>query len=86
MNLSDCALCRLVAGEYRTQIHYLGNRFIVVDCETCRVPMAVARDHNAVLDEYMDEMQHKLWELFGNQIVPDTHMRAIPDHLHIHAR
>lgn len=83
----NCPLCRLIEGEYKTHVHLVSDEFIIVDCETCNVPMAVYHKHqNYVGEDIRERMTRRLIDLFGKGAEIDTRMRTIPEHYHIHAR
>ena len=83
-----CELCDL----RRTTAWYLeAERFVIVDCDSCDVPMAVLRAHRqeASADEGA-EMRAALARIADAKYPQgwffDDHMRQIPDHYHLHAR
>lgn len=65
--------------------------FVLLDCDSCDVPMVVLRRHAATptADE-RETMRAALAEVaaakFGADWFYDDHMRQIPDHYHGHAR
>ena len=84
-----CPLCIL---DRRTHWYRETPRWIILDCETCGVPMAVWREHSedisedektAMLEELSRTADRQLgegrWRL-------DSIRRMIPDHPHWHAR
>jgi hypothetical protein len=86
-----CELCQLS----RTTTWYAEYdepfRFVILDCDSCDVPMVVLGDHRAAPSE--DEkkvMQQRLSEIADKKFPKgwffDDHMRQIPDHYHCHAR
>jgi hypothetical protein len=89
--MANCELCELA----RTTTWYLEHsepfRFVVIDCDSCDVPMAVLGDHRPLPSE--DEravMQRELARIADGKYPQgwwfDDHMRQIPDHYHLHAR
>ena len=87
-----CDLCLL---KVRTNVYLENEYFIILDCKSCCVPMAVWREHTMDVpepDEYV--MKSKLYEtacMFyeswdGKAFFIDKNQRAILDHLHWHAR
>jgi hypothetical protein len=85
----DCELCTL---ERRTNIFIENDFFIIMDCDSCNVPMAVWKEHTMKIpesDEYvMRALLSEAGEMrFGeNKFYIDIVQRAVLDHLHWHAR
>lgn len=86
-----CELCQLT----RTTTWYAEVeepvRFVLLDCDSCDVPMAVLGEHRAVpTDAEREVLQQALGriadEKYRNGWFFDDHMRQIPDHYHCHAR
>ena len=86
-----CELCQLA----RTTRWYAEIeepfRFVILDCDSCDVPMAVLGEHRAVITpderEVMGEALTRIAdEILGRGWFFDDHMRQIPDHYHLHAR
>ena len=89
----ECKLCRLVSGLDRTtRVYYEDRDVLICDCETCMVPMAVAKNHLATLSSRdIDIIVRRLTETAkgffkGDDFYIDYKMRAIPEHWHVHAR
>lgn len=66
-------------------------RFVVVDCDSCDVPMAVLGPHRRVASEaeravMLRELGRIADEKYPQGWFVDDHMRQIPDHYHVHAR
>ena len=85
----NCELCIL---DRITNV-YFDNRFLIImDCDSCLVPMVVWREHTMEIPEPDEEIMESLLKLcarnfYGNQdFFIDKNQRAIPDHLHWHAR
>jgi hypothetical protein len=88
---AGCELC----SPARTTAWYAEIRepfpFLVIECDSCDVPMAVLGDHRRVpTDEERAVMQQSLAriadEKFPGGWFFDDHMRQIPDHYHVHVR
>ena len=68
------------------------DRWIVLDCDSCKVPMIVWKYHTMKLTQAIgNEMERALTraadEHFGDvEYFIDQKQRKIPDHLHWHAR
>ena len=84
-----CDLCKL---ERRTNVYEDNKALIIMDCDSCQVPMAVWKEHTMKIDK-MDEsiMRGMLvdvgYEFYkGDSFRIDTIQNEIPDHLHWHAR
>jgi len=65
--------------------------FVVIDCDSCDVPMAVLGAHRrAPSDAERTVMQRELGRIADAKFPAgwffDDHMRQIPDHYHVHAR
>ena len=75
-----------------TRRYYEDERCWIADCEICRVPMVVWREHDpAPPDEVCGALHEALArvaeaEFAGGEWRIDDHMRNIPDHYHAHAR
>jgi hypothetical protein len=86
-----CELCQLARtttwyAEYAEPL-----RFVVLDCDSCDVPMAVLGEHrSAVAPGERAVMERALArvaaEKFAHGWFFDDHMRQIPEHYHLHAR
>lgn len=59
---------------------------IVVDCDTCGVPMAVLRRHCATPTEWERGYLAGLLAAIDPGARHDDHMQSIPAHYHAHAR
>jgi len=77
-----CELCTL---EKRTRWFYEDSEFIILECDTCHIPMIVWKYHGMNLTERKITYIKKLSEdLFGSQITFREEQRKIKDHWHIH--
>jgi len=84
--------CELCEAARITAWHHEDDHCWVADCEVCRVPMVVWKQHGAVppdaLREHMlerlDSVATARFGVDGYKI--DAVMRQIPDHFHAHAR
>lgn len=66
-------------------------RFVILDCDSCDVPMAVLGEHRRnPYDEERAVLQRELGKIadakFPQGWFFDDHMRQIPEHYHVHAR
>lgn len=64
---SICPLCRLWKDrEIKTHVWYEDDKYIVVDCETCKIPMIVLKDHIENIPTYWHaEVERIMQCLFG---------------------
>ena len=68
------------------------DRWIVIDCKDCKVPMVVWKQHTMQLNQVIGEEMEKALiraadEHYGDtEYFIDRHQRKISDHLHWHAR
>ncbi len=90
---TSCDLCRLVRQRnIYTPLHFEDDRIIIVDCDTCDVPMVVAKQHGVPVPATIESwMEQKLTEvsdkvLGANKYRITTDERRILDHRHFHAR
>ena len=90
--MSDsCELCELRPTTRWYAEHDEPFRFVICDCDSCDVPMAVLGSHRVrPTDDELAVIKAALAAI-ANQLYPqgwffDDHMRQIPDHYHIHAR
>ncbi len=82
MKAANCSLCK---AERKTKWYYEDDKVWVADCETCRIPMIVWRDH--VMKLKFEDVEHMLWVvlmLFGDGVTIRFKQRKIHDHLHWH--
>ena len=91
---ADVAVCEL-CGLARTTNWYAEFtepfRFVIIDCDSCDVPMVVLGAHRAApLPEERTVMQEALARIADSKYPHgwyyDDHMRQIPEHYHLHAR
>jgi hypothetical protein len=66
-------------------------RFVIIDCDSCDVPMAVLGAHRAQpTEDERRQLQQELTRIADAKYPGgwffDDHMRQIPDHYHLHAR
>ena len=86
-----CELCQLAKTTTWYAEIELPFRFVLLDCDSCDVPMAVLGAHRAKpTDAEREVMQKALAQLADDKFKDgwffDDHMRQIPDHYHLHAR
>ncbi len=91
--MASCELCGIYEQrEIFTELRFEDDRIIIVDCMICRVPMAVAKQHDVPVPKAIEAwMEEKLREVADAVLGPenyhvDKHERLIPDHRHFHAR
>ena len=85
----DCDLCLL---KRRTNVYIDNEYFIILDCDSCCVPMAVWKEHTMDVPEPDEQMMKTFLTEVSNQFYEDKsyfidkNQREIFDHLHWHAR
>ncbi len=87
----NCELCRLAKTTTWYAEIDAPFRIVILDCDSCDVPMAVFGEHRAKpSDAERDVIRAALAEVarrkFGDDWFFDDNMRQIPDHYHCHAR
>ena len=84
-----CDLCKL---ERRINVYVENEYFIILDCDTCCVPMVVWKEHTMdvpkpdeqVMEAFLTEVANQFYE--GKSYFIDKNQREILDHIHWHAR
>lgn len=89
--VAGCELCELARTTNWYAEFTEPFRFVIVDCDSCDVPMAVLGAHRAApLPEEHAVMREALARIadvrYPRGWYYDDHMRQIPDHYHLHAR
>jgi hypothetical protein len=85
----SCLLCAL---EERTPWYTATPRWVILQCDTCGVPMAVWREHTEAIPEAEKAaMLAELSRVADRELGPgswwlDSVRRMIPEHPHWHAR
>ena len=85
----DCDLCLL---KRRINVYLDNEYFIIMDCDSCHVPMVVWKDHTMyvpepdeqVMEAFLTEAANMFYE--GKSYFIDKNQRKIFDHIHWHAR
>jgi len=79
-------MCELCRRELRTKLYYEDEKWWVVDCDTCRIPMIVLKEHRAILSPAQsEELMTLAHDLFGPNWIR-WEMRRIKDHFHAHVQ
>lgn len=78
----SCLLCN---PEKLTRWYFEEDKFIVMDCKACRVPMYVWREHLLPTQEEVSMMVKHAKMHFPNRRL-DFRRRAIQNHFHFHCR
>jgi len=94
LGISSVSACELCAPARTTTWHAEFDapyRFVIIDCDSCDVPMAVLGEHRpAPTEGERAALQRELAKIadakFPGGWFFDDHMRQIPDHYHLHAR
>lgn len=80
-----CDLCN--AKKSLNSVMFVGPNIFVIECRTCKVPMAVSKEHKKEFTlaekSYIPVIFYKHLKLQGKI---DWNMRAIKDHAHCHLR
>ena len=88
----DCDLCLL---KRRTNVYIDNEYFIIMDCDSCFVPMIVWKEHTMdvpepdeqIMEAFLIETSNMFYESWdGKGYFIDKNQRAVLDHLHWHAR
>lgn len=80
--MNKCRLCKL---EKITTWHFEEEKFVVIDCDKCRVPMYVWRSHVFPVEEEVKKMIKHVSKYFPEGEI-DFERKAIPEHYHFHIR
>jgi len=85
----DCELCLL---KRRTNVYIDNEYFIIMDCDSCHVPMIVWKDHTMSVPKPDEQVMESFLTECGRQFYGDKpffidkKQRAVLDHIHWHAR
>ena len=85
-------MCDLCILEDKTNTYLETDKFIILDCDSCFIPMVVWKEHTMKIDSederLMEESLVKVAKQFykHDNFKIDKNQRAIPDHLHWHSR
>ena len=92
--IKGCPLCEIFldrTNNLKTKLYHpqeyeiIYNDFIIIDCDTCKVPMVVIRDHvSDIPSELWGRILYRCKKMFGNDIRLRTKSRTIHDHWHAH--
>ena len=85
-------ICELCVLNNKTNIHIENEFFIIMDCDSCFVPMIVWKNHTMSIPEpdvnmmeiFLTECAEQFYD--GTPFFIDKKQRAVLDHLHWHAR
>lgn len=86
-----CELCALTRTTTWYEEHDEPFRFVILDCDSCDVPMAVLGVHRAAITGAERAVIQAALARVADAKYPrgwyfDDHMRQIPEHYHVHAR
>jgi len=89
--MAGCELCELTRTTTWYAEHDQPFRFVIIDCDSCDVPMAVLGAHRARPTDNERETMRRALMTVADRKYPggwffDDHMRQIPEHYHLHAR
>lgn len=93
--VNGCPLCEIFINpekNIRTKLYFPlsmedinKNEFVIIECEHCKVPMMVLRDHiDYISPDIWRKSTYQCRRLFGRSIRFRTEMRKIHDHVHYH--
>jgi len=92
--VNGCPLCEIFINPekyIKTKVYYPEidkintSEFVILDCKTCKVPMAVVRDHTTnVSKELWGKVLYECKNQFGYNIQLRCKPRKIFDHFHCH--
>jgi hypothetical protein len=89
--VAPCELCELARTTKWYVEHDKPFRFVILDCDSCDVPMAVLGDHRPHISADERAVMQAALARIADNMYPhgwyfDDHMRQIPEHYHLHAR
>lgn len=89
--MKRCELCDLQRTTTWYAAYEQPFRFVIIDCDSCDVPMAVLGAHRAQPTDVERAYMQQTLAGIADAKYPggwffDDHMRQIPDHYHLHAR
>ncbi len=85
----ECSLCTL---HDKREIYKETWEFIIIECASCAVPMAVWKKHTMELTEDEEDAMLKALKKVGNELYRpwkyyiDKKQNSVFDHIHWHAR
>ncbi len=88
---NNCELCQDPLPIIK-KLYDESDRWIVLDCDSCEVPMIVWKQHTMKINQVIGEEMEKALtraadEHFGDvEYFIDRYQRSVSDHLHWHAR
>ncbi len=92
MPLRPCELCNLVPYTQWYAEFYHPFAFVILDCDSCDVPMVVLKEHRIEVTPEEVAYMEKALALVADHVkkfpkwIFDHHMRQIPNHYHFHVR
>ena len=92
--LPSCPLCQIFLNpkdNIYTKLHYpefdkvRESDFVILDCESCKTPLIVPRDHvTSINKELWGKILYQARRIFGKDIQLRTKPKKILDHHHLH--
>jgi len=91
--VKGCPLCSIFTEKnIYTKLYWPNNieevpesEFVILDCDTCKIPMVVYGDHvMSLTKESWGRILYRCRKLFGSGITLRKSQRKILDHLHFH--
>lgn len=86
-----CELCVLARTTHWYAEVDTPFRFVILECDSCSVPMAVLGEHRATVEPWEKAVMQTALQRIAQEVFPDgwffdDRMRQIPTHYHLHAR
>lgn len=79
-------MCELCKREVRTKFYFETDKFWCINCEVCKIPMIVLKEHRArFTEEEKGDIFRLVLKHFGKDKI-DYNMRNIVKHAHCHVR
>jgi len=92
--VNGCPLCEIFLNpdkNIRTTLYYpekelvAESDFVILDCETCNIPMVVIRDHiTSPSNQIWGKMLYRAKKTIGYNVQLRCKPRKIKDHFHCH--
>lgn len=90
----NCPLCEIFldpGSNIKTELYHpefhevVFNDFIIIECNTCHIPMVVVRDHvTDISSELWGRILYRCRKMFGENMRLRTIQKKIHDHIHFH--
>ena len=95
LHVISCPLCQIFLNpkeNIKTKLYWPEtidevpeSEFVILNCETCKIPMVVYRDHiTEITNEAWGRILYRCRKLFEPGVRLRTKMRKLRDHYHCH--